>query len=228
VAVRFSEDFAGVPLGQAATLTNTSFSSLVGTGTLLGVAGTFGRAVRMDTDGTAATFGGLRYEVGATAPTARFYRGYVTPRRLPNAGAGHMFFTARAGGTISGSVRILDTGFMHLRNGATNQTAAGQITTAAVGVGELVRVEYTQDTVALTHTARIFRGAGVHGTTPTETLTAPLTTAGTSFTIGSPFDINAAMDFEQIVAEDAAFPTPLAAPVVPETAYVLETWGAAT
>jgi hypothetical protein len=210
MAVRFTETFAGVPIGTAASLTNTTFSELVGTGTMLGVAGLFGTAVRMDSDGT-TVFAGLRYNHGATAPTARWYRMYVTPRRLPVTGEGHLFLAVRSGATLNSGLRINDAGLIHLRNGATNLTGAGQITTAAVAVGATVRVEYTTDATALTQTARLYWGAGLHGTTPTETLTGPIAVAGTNMTIGSPFAVNASMDFEQVVADDAGYPPALAA-----------------
>jgi hypothetical protein len=224
MTVRFTETFTGVPIGEAATLTNTTFSEVVGTGTMVGVAGVFGTAARMDADGS-TVFAGLRYNHGATAPTTRWYRMYVTPRRLPAATEGHLFLTVRSGATINSGVRINDAGFIHLRNGTTNLTGAGQITTAAVPVGTTVRVEYTTDATALTQTARLYWGAGLHGSAPTATLTGPIAAAGTSMTIGSPFAGNASMDFEQVVADDAGYPPPLASPTPPATAYVLETWG---
>lgn len=222
MAVRFSENFSALAVGEVANAANTAFNETVGTATMTVVAGTLGNAVRMDTDGTAG-FAGLRYNHGTTAPTTRWYRTVLTPRRLPPAGAGHLFYTVRSGANISSGVRILDSGLIHLRNGTTNQNSAGQITTTPAGIGTPWRVEYRADAATLTHTARIFRG-DLYGTTPTEVITAPLTTAGNSLTIGASSIEHSAMDFEAIVADDADWPAPPTAPPA-GTAYVLETWG---
>lgn len=226
MAVRFAEDFAGIALGAVIDTTNTDFTTLAGTGRFVAVQGLFGVAALLETDGTLAT---LRSNLGTVAPTTRWYRFYGAIEQADPTGAAHYLFVVRAGGTGLGGMRLDSDRRLHLRNGTTNLTGTGQITPAPLEVGKLARLEYHPDEVAGTQEARVFIGADTHGTVPTYVLNGPLgATLHENFVIGSTGTNTARFRFEQVVADDAGYPVPLADPTpapAPGAAHLRETWG---
>lgn len=168
MASLFSEGYESATAGAALSATNTTHSS----------SSTFGGWTCENASPSAASGLGTKYaEISVAAGVARYlhnsftaaaqlyWRAYIY---VPSGAGGNIDFAAFRGGG-AGRARLGTNGdgtkFI-LRNGAGTTLFTS---TTAVPIGAWFRLEWHGDSSALTQELRIFTGANLHGSTPTET-----------------------------------------------------------
>lgn len=172
-AALLSEGFEVGAQGTNLSTTNTGFDAVVkvGTATATFDSVNFSSGVRSAKLACPAVADNvqLRHEIGALV-SRRWVRAYVTPQTLPAASTVIVTAKESAGGLVRAQVRFNTAGTLTLRN-VTVAVATG---TAVVQAGQMFRYEWALDETAGQQRLRIFIGPNIHGTTPDEEITGPL------------------------------------------------------
>jgi len=173
----FAQDFNAFGNGTTLTTGNTGFDNLFssGTGTFTSstsstIHGTFGR---FSTTTSSTDFAREQY----ADTSSRFYRFYMRLSSLPAATATVFSLLDNAGTTTVGALRVQTDGTILLRNGAVTVDTS----TTALNINEWMRIELFYNAAASVQTAKLYAGANVNSTTPTETLTGAATNGATSY-----------------------------------------------
>ena len=173
----FSEDFNSLGNGVTLTTGNTDFDNLFasGSGTFTSstsstIHGTFGR---FNTTTSSTDFARKQY----SSTSSRFYRFYIRLSSLPAATATLFSLLDAPGTSTVSALRMQTDGTILLRNGVVTVDTS----TTALNTNEWMRIELFYNAAASTQTMRIYAGADVDSTTPTETLTGAATNGATSY-----------------------------------------------
>ena len=173
----FSEDFNSFGNGTTLTTGNTDFDTIgaTGSGTFISstsspIHGTFGR---FTTTTSSTDFAREQY----SSTTSRFYRFYMRLSSLP-AATGTIFSLLDAAGTTTvGALRMQTDGTILLRDGSITVNTS----TTALVPNQWMRVELFYNAAASTQTLKLYTGANIDNTTPTETLTGAATNGATTY-----------------------------------------------
>jgi hypothetical protein len=203
VAVVFSEAYEGGTQGVAVTTSNTGWSS-------------FSAAAQQTFDSTHAVTGTFSVNVALAANTAysqktftaanvQYQRFYLWMDAATSAAT--LIARLLSGTTSRAEIRMNADRTLNVRN----VTTVTGVATAALPLGEWVRVEWKVDGGAGTQELRAYWGADLHGSTPTTTVGAAAAFTNATFDtyrLGSQTAATWTVWYDDVALDSAAYPAP--------------------
>ncbi|HSX30885.1 MAG TPA: hypothetical protein VLE99_03125 [Candidatus Saccharimonadales bacterium] len=170
----FSEGFETGPNGATITTSNCAYSSVTGTAVFDNftfMANTL--SAKLSPGGGAA----VTLKENFTSPPImhRFFRRYFRVNALPSGANILVPMRIRSGVNSVAQLTLQQSGVLTIRDGPTTVVATS---TSTVSINTWFRVEWEVNATGSTQNCRLFMGANVNGTTPTETLSGSYTQGG--------------------------------------------------
>lgn len=212
VALNFFEGFNAISSGTAITTSNTGFTSIfTGSGTSFTANNSsplFGMFARNSSTGAAAA--NMRYTYSPTVSQINS-RVYMRINNLP-ASPTTITILRDSGAAALNAIRMDEQGKIFIRNN--NTTVATSTTT--ITPGQWFRLELQSNVVSGSQTLRIFTGANVNGSAPTESITGSIsTTPVTDIAVGLVTADNNTLDIDEFATSTNGWVGPVDESIIP-------------